>query len=306
MMPLQSMKLSPKMPVFSSALAAFALLALAVSPSRAESKDIAGNPPQKIDVKSLRTTVDDVVIPVPSEVFKALDKLGTPPWASQVRVDDKTKHSGRPHLSLLFGTVVADGFLAVQAKDADKVKKIGRRVLELATAMGVRANVISHTQSIIEAADRGDWNEVRSELDKTQGEVKSAMEKLQDREESELVSIGGWLRGTEALTDVITADFQPERAELLHQTVLLETFDKQLGKMRANFRKDPLVTKLQTGLADIRPLIAAEWRIDAPRVERIRAITSELVAAISPAPMAAGKSAAGRDESVFIPTSVGR
>ncbi len=268
-------------------------------------RSFAGNPPQKIDVKSLRTTVDDVVVPIPSEVFKALDKLGTPPWASQVRVDDKTKHSGRPHLSLLFGTVVADGFLAVQAKDADKVKKIGRRVLELATAMGVRANVISHTQSIIEAADRGDWNEVRSELDKTQGEVKSAMEKLQDREESELVSMGGWLRGTEALTDIVRKDYNPDRAELLHQPDLLVAFDTQLSKMRPNIRKDPLVTKLQTGLAEIRPLITGEGLIEAQQVERICAITGELVAAISPSTVET-KSAASRDESVFIPTSAGR
>ncbi len=278
------MKVSPKMPVFSFALAAFALCAAVVVPARAESKDIAGNPPQKIDVKSLRTTVDDVVIPVPSEVFKALDKLGTPPWASQVRVDDKTKHSGRPHLSLLFGTVVADGFLAVQAKDADKVKKIGRRVLELATAMGVRANVISHTQSIIEAADRGDWNEVRSELDKTQGEVKSAMEKLQDREESELVSMGGWLRGTEALTDIVRKDYNPDRAELLHQPDLLVAFDTQLSKMRPNIKKDQLVAKLQAGLSEIRPLIAdANADIKKEAVERINGIASDLMKAISPA-----------------------
>lgn len=277
------MKVSSKMPVFSFALAAFALCAVAIVPARAESKDISGNPPQKIDVKSLRTTVDDVVIPVPSEVFKALDKLGTPPWASQVRVDDKTKHSGRPHLSLLFGTVVADGFLAVQAKDADKVKKIGRRVLELATAMGVRANVISHTQSIIEAADRGDWNEVRSELDKTQGEVKSAMEKLQDREESELVSMGGWLRGTEALTDIVRKDYNPDRAELLHQPDLLVAFDTQLNKMRPNIKKDQLVAKLQAGLSEIRPLIAdANADIKKEAVERINGIASDLMKAISP------------------------
>ncbi len=277
------MKLFPLKPVFSSLFAAIIAFGVAVSTGHAQNKDISGNPPQKIDVKSLRTTVDEVVVPVPSEVFRALDKLGTPPWASQVRVDEKTRHSGRPHLSLLFGTVVADGFLAVQAKDADKVKKIGRRVLELATAMGVRANVISHTQSIIEAADRGDWNEVRSELDKTQGEVKSAMEKLQDREESELVSIGGWLRGTEALTDIVRKDYNADRAELLHQPDLLVAFDSQLSKMRPNIKKDVLVSKLQAGLSEIRPLIAdSNADIKKEAVERINGITSDLMRSISP------------------------
>ncbi|MBV9126473.1 MAG: hypothetical protein JO117_00145 [Verrucomicrobia bacterium] len=280
------MKLLLNMPVFSRPSLAFvtALSLLCVAPVRAETKDIGGNPPQKIDVSKLRTQVEDVVIPVPSEVFKALDKLGTPPWASEVRVNEKgSTPSVRTHLSLLFGTVVADGFLAVQAKDADKVKKIGRRVLELATALGVRSNVISHTQSIIEAADKGDWNEVRTELDKTQGEVKSAMEQLKDRDYSELVSIGGWLRGTEALTSIVRKDYNADRAELLHQPDLLLTFDRQLNSMNDRTRRDALVAKLQSGLAEIRPLIAnADADINKDTVERINGITSDLVRAISP------------------------
>ena len=238
-------------------------------------------PPSKIDVKSFKTSVDDVVVPVPSEVFNVLDKLGHPNWASQVRTDLSAHPTARPHVSLLFGTVIADGFLAVQAKDADKVKKIGRRVLDLATALGVKESVISHTQSITEAADGADWARVKSELDKTQKEVKGSMEKLNDRDASELVSMGGWLRGTEAVTDLVAKDYNTDRAELLHQPDLLETFDRQLSGMNPKTRTNALVNKLQTGLTEIRPLVAdPNSDIQREAVQKINGITGNLVASI--------------------------
>ncbi len=251
------------------------LAAAAVSPLRADP------PPQKIDVKSFQTSVNDVVVPVPSEVFNVLDKLGHPNWAGQVRTTTDAHPTARPHVSLLFGTVIADGFLAVQAKDSDKVKKIGKRVLDLATALGVKDSVISHTQSIVEAADAADWGRVKSELDKTQKEVKGAMEKLNDRDASELVSMGGWLRGTEAVTDLVAKDYNPDRAELLHQPDLLATFDRQLSGMNPKTRTNALVNKLQTGLTEIRPLVAdANADIKREAVQKINGITGNLVSSI--------------------------
>lgn len=245
----------------------------------------AQNAPAKIDLSKIKTNVDDVVVPVPSEIFNVLDKLGHPNWAGQVRVDNSKTPPSRPHQSLLFGTVIADGFLAVQAKDADKVKKIGRRVLELAQALGVKESVIAHTQSIIDAADRSDWTVVRTELDKTQFEVKDAMNKLQNKDESELVSMGGWLRGTEALTDLVRKDYNTDRAELLHQPDLLQTFDRQLNNMKQRTRTNTLITKLQAGLSEIRPLVADSGAdVKRETVERINGIAGNLITSIYATP----------------------
>lgn len=241
----------------------------------------AATPSKKIDVSKIKTNIDDVVVPVPSEVFNVLDKLGHPAWESEVQIDTSTKPSSRPHISLLFGTVIADGFLAVEAKDKEKVKEIGRRVLELANALAVRHVVESHCQSIIDAADANNWNVVRSELDKTQADVKQAMEELKSRDESQLVSIGGWLRGTEALSDIVLKDYQPDRAELLHQPDLLATFDRQLNAMSPKTRTSNLITKLQSGLSQIQPLIATdEDTLKKDNVEQINHITTSLVKAI--------------------------
>ena len=207
--------------------------------------------PLKIDVSRLTYKENEVVIPVPSEIFNALDKLGgNPNWAGQVMPETKKHPTSPPEIALVLGTVIANGFIAVQAKDSSKVNEIGRRVIELSNALGVGKAVISHCNSISEAAKDGDWSQVRNELDKAQNSVRSAMETLKSQDESELVSMGGWLRGTQALTSLVSQDYKPERAELLHQPELLDTFDEQLTDMLKDprMRRDGVIGGLQDGL----------------------------------------------------------
>src|SRR5215471_17718944 len=85
--------------------------------------------PQHINIKQLSTTVEDVVVPLPNEIFGALNKLGGVNWRAHVRNGKGPNFTERPRIALLLGTVIADGFIAVQAEDAETVKDIGQRVL---------------------------------------------------------------------------------------------------------------------------------------------------------------------------------
>jgi hypothetical protein len=264
------------------------LLAVALAaPATSRAAEGAEKPPQKIDVSKLTYKEDDVVIPVPSEIFNALDKLGgNPNWTSQVTEESKHRWTTPPEIALMLGTVIANGFIAVQAKDDKKVNEIGRRVIELSNALGVGKAVISHCNSISEAAKNGDWTSVRTELDKAQSSVRSAMDMLNSQDESELVSMGGWLRGTQALTSLVSQDYKPDRAELLHQPEMLDTFDAQLNRMMVNpkLHNDRVIEGLQDGLKKMRPLITMTGDATIPQksVEQVNDISSGLVKSIAP------------------------
>ena len=93
-------------------------------------------PPQKIDVTQVPDVQQDVVIPVPSEIFNALDKLGgSLNWSAQVAPESKFKPTNPAEIAMMLGTVIANGFIAVEAKEAEKVQDIGRRVIDLASAL---------------------------------------------------------------------------------------------------------------------------------------------------------------------------
>src|ERR1700758_1662801 len=213
-------------------------------------------PPRQIDLNRFPATkLDDVVVPLPSEVFNVLDKLGTPDWRGEMRSPNITSRGARAQIALLLGCVVAEGFVAVEAADKERVKRIGRDVLELARAIGVESTVLSRTNSIVTKADTGDWPAVRTELDGALTDVKNAMIELKDDHLAHLVSLGGWLRGTEVLTAVVQKSYSPDGADLLNQPELLRYFQTRIAGMPPRLRTNRLVTRIQKGLDQISPLI---------------------------------------------------
>src|SRR6266550_79125 len=167
--------------------------------------------PQHIDVKQYKK-VEDVVVPLPNEVFAALNKLGPVNWKEFVRTEKGANFSERPRTALLLGNVIADGFIAVQP---------------------------------------------------------------QDQKLSQLVSLGGWLRGTQILTAVVSNHFTQEGAELLHQPDLLRYFGDRLNSMPEY--SVPVVESIKRALVEVRPLIdTGNKPISPAAVKKINEITTRL------------------------------
>ncbi len=140
---------------------------------------VAQAPPQSIDLSKFpAAAVDEVVVPVPSEIFNVLDKLGSPNWKGELRANLGQNTGNRAQVALLLGTVIAEGFVAVEAEDSEKVKEIGQEVLNLAAAINVRNAVIARSKSIIDKADAKNWRSVREELDGALQDVRSAMQEF--------------------------------------------------------------------------------------------------------------------------------
>ncbi len=238
----------------------------------------ATEPARRIDVKRLSKNIDDVVVPLPNEIFGALNKLDSVNWKEFVRTNKGTNFTERPRIALLLGTVIADGFIAVQAEDAPSVKEIGQRVVSLAKGIGVGNSIVPHAKAITEAADRRNWPAVRQELDRTQNSVQQAMNEVHDEKLAQLVSLGGWLRGTQVLTSVVNRHFSEDGAELLHQPDLLEYFQRKLGDM-PEF-SGPVISQIRTSLQDVKPLIEIEGPISPESVKKINEITSRVDSAI--------------------------
>jgi hypothetical protein len=255
----------------------FTLLLTAVMAAKATAQP----PAKQIDLSQFPAeTVDNVVVPVPSEVFAVLDKLGNPNWREQLgAATTYPATANRAKDALLLGTVIADGFIAVEAEDSERVKEIGRNVLTLAEAINVRKSVVARSNSIVEKADAREWNAVRREFDGALQDVNQAMVELNDGQLAQLVSLGGWLRGTEALTSIVQEKYSRERAELLHQPLLIDYFDKQLASMSPRLRRNSLVDEVGKALEQIGPLVkkSSETEIPAETVAEINRITSQIV-----------------------------
>ena len=133
------------------------------------------------------------------------------------------------------------------------------------------------SQSIVEFADKGDWSAVRTEWDAVLPEVQEGMKQIKSEQLSQLVSLGGWLRGTRALTALILQRYSAEDAELLRQPALLDRFEKQLRAMRPNAS----VSEMHEGVRKMRALVAASRDpISEQSVRDLSVICDELLRSI--------------------------
>ncbi len=257
--------------------AAALLVATAIPLLQAQGSD--SEVPESIDLSAFPgEIVQQVVIPIPAEIFAVLDKVGDPDWSGGIKHVDTTDLSkDRGILAMSFGCLVAEGFIAVQAESSEDIRQIGMRSLTLADALGLEAAVKSHSMSLIDSAKKNDWLSVRAELDKTQQTVRQAMSQQRDQELSELVSLGGWLRGTNVLTQLIAEDFTSDKAELLNQPDLVRYFRERLTKMDQRLTRVAEIEKVAEGLGRIDALLRDERTLDAATIESLKEITQEIL-----------------------------
>jgi hypothetical protein len=98
---------------------------------------------------------------------------------------------------------------------------------------------------------------------------------VHDEKLSQLVSLGGWLRGTEVLTAVVAKRYSQEGAELLHQPDLLAYFQTRLqGMPEFNVA---IIREINEALVQVRPMIdVGSSRISHESVKKINEITTRL------------------------------
>jgi hypothetical protein len=217
--------------------------------------------------KAIKT--DAMTIPTPGELFAALEKPGKPDWAGQYRTPIPMTYRNRAQIALNLGGLIADGFIAVQAQDSQQVKNIGTDIIKLAKALGVSENVLSRGNSINEFAENSEWDTLHEELEATQNEVKSSMQSHRDQDLVILVSLGGWIRGTQAVSAAILKNYDEGSAKVLRQPAVVNFINSKINDISPELRNEPLVKSVSDQLTDIEKLVAFQPG-KGPSVEEVR------------------------------------
>jgi len=224
--------------------------------------------------------VDRVLVPVPKEVFNLLDQFHNTNWRAVQRpqITEWKSHGDQVQVALLLGTVVAEGFVAMEAEDSTEVRKLGNRALALSRGLGVERSALRRSRAIMEHADANEWPAARQEWDGVLADLEKGMIGLKSESLAHLVSLSGWLRGTDALCALVLQDYSPEHAEVIRQPAIVDYLEQQIDEMKPEMRKQPMVKKLQTGLRRIRELLEPEGvPLTADKVKEIGKVCDGLV-----------------------------
>ena len=247
-------------------LAAIASLVVAWTFSGAETR----LPPDQL-AKAIRS--DTISIPTPGELFAALSKPGKPNWIGQYRGPVPTTYRNRAQIALNLGGLIADGFIAVEAKDTQQVKNIGSDIIKLAKALGVSENLLSRGNSINEFAENDDWDTLQEELEATQNEVKSSMQTHSDQDLVILVSLGGWIRGTQVVSSSILQNYDAQAAKVLRQPALVSFMQSKINDVSPDLRNDPLVKNVTDQLGEMEKLVSFPAG-QAPSIDDVRKVNA--------------------------------
>src|SRR5213593_2928349 len=218
---------------------------------------------------------DSISIPTPGELFAALGKTGKTNWSGQYRGPMPVTYRNRAQIALNLGGLIADGFIAVEAKDSQQVKNIGSDIIKLAKALGVSEKLLSRGNSINEFAENNEWDTLQEELEATQNEVKSSMQSHADQDLVILVTLGGWIRGTQVVTSTIVQNYDERSAKVLRQPALVHFMQSKINEMSPELRNDPLVKNVSDQLNKIEKLVSfAPGKT--PDVEEVRKINEAI------------------------------
>jgi hypothetical protein len=214
---------------------------------------------------------DLITIPTPGELFAALGKPGKTNWSGQYRGPIPVTYRNRAQIALNLGGLIADGFIAVEAKDSQQVKNIGSDIIRLAKALGVSEKLLGRGSSINEFAENNEWDTLQEELEATQNEVKSSMQSHSDQDLVILVTLGGWIRGTQVVTAAIMQNYDERSAKVLRQPALVHFMQSKISETSPELRGEPLVKDVSEQLSGIQKLVSFPPG-KAPNVDEVRKV----------------------------------
>ena len=265
-------------PTRHTAFAALTLTALALAPAKAAAQKPAPRAvpavpavPSVSDHMREELGINDFTTPSIAVLLKALTALRPVPYDEVVRELPSQNPADRARLALSTGAVIADGFLAVVAEKQSRIEPIARALLRQAKGLGVGEHVTRHSRSILEKAVVKNWAGIHTELTGTQRDVEGGMMALRDEEIAHLVALGGWWRGLEISSGILSTHYTVDGATLMAQPAVIDYFTDHISTMNPNFKKTKLWAGLNDNLAEVRKLAVKPDKA-VPAVEEVKAI----------------------------------
>jgi hypothetical protein len=193
--------------------------------------------------------------PAPEELISALGRCAKPDWASKYRPPLALFPNNRAQIALLVGGLFSDGYLGAQAEDAQQCRNVGKDIFALAKTLGVQTELLDHSRSLGDSAQKKDWPLLRRELRATETDLCAALKKHDDAGLAHLISLGAWMRSAEIVASLLKDSYSENTAEVLQLPGLNRFLASGLQTLNEKLRADPVVTGIQERLDTVAQLL---------------------------------------------------
>ena len=220
----------------------------------------------------------NVVVPLPSEVFMALDNLSDVNWDKAVAYNYSADYESNYMIALNLGVRVADGFFAIQAHDKKNTIEMLRVSQDLAKNFGAKNDVFASKENIFKFESEQNWYELRQELDKVYYTVKREMKKYHP-DFVVLASLGGWLEGLNIVSKSLTENYNKDASSIVYQLKLIDHFITKLEKLDKNNGENKVIRMIRKNMIQIKKLcdVGVGKSVSEKSMKELYALSSQLV-----------------------------
>lgn len=195
----------------------------------------------------------NVVVPQPSEIIMALDRLSEVNWKEIVKYDYTANYAENYKIALNLGARVAQGFIAIQAEDRRNTGEMFSVSRDLAENFGANSEMFIDKNQIATLLNDGKWMELREILDGIHLEIKVEMKKY-DPDYVALASIGGWIEGLHVVTKALLSNYSEDASTILYQPELIEHLAAEILNVKEINRNNPEVKLINQEMPNIQKL----------------------------------------------------
>lgn len=259
-----------------------ALLAAGVC-STATLADDAENP-QKLSPDAMKGAA--LVIPSPGEILGTLKEAKASDWeaAAEARAEAimPVEEMDSTQAAVLLGRRTAEAFLALEAEDADLLKKASGQILDAARKLGASEGILEKGKEITAKAEAGEWAEVHSLLDGVYVAAQADLKDVEDDDSVTIAAASGWLTGVAIFAGQVSESYSESAGKALRQGDLAKTLHEQLEALPEGAREQPSVKALAAAFAKIQPLVtvAQDEAVSEEAVKKLATIANEALAAL--------------------------
>jgi hypothetical protein len=229
-----------------------------------------------------------VGMPTPYDKFIALDqvltktKVNWPQTFRKVAVDiDPDAFTDKDVVAMILGVRIADGVMAIKAKDAELLNKCASDIEKLAKKLGVSDADLGRARAVRAAANKGEWLKVFMELGFFQQDIMKKIDEPEHATHGTLLIVTGWMQGARYTTTVVDENYSPETSNLLREPLLARALNEKIGSLPADLQSKPLVAKLHDVLPQIEKIlnVPRDGAISKEDVEQLNKLATEAVKA---------------------------
>lgn len=201
-------------------------------------------------------------LPSPYDKFLGLDQvlhLANSDWkgiyGDVAQEVDLSKLKDESDYSLALGVKIADGVMAIKARDVQSLNECSNQIEALAKKLGVKDDEMARAKTVRAHANKEEWLQVFLELGFLQSDIMNSLRRQGNEKRRPLIIAGGWLQGLQYTSLVISKHYSAETSNYLREPMLVKAMQGELNNLPADQKGAPKVASVITELANIYTLV---------------------------------------------------